>query len=106
MNAPKLTNDILNNGEVKVFLNLGSTAAPNVVPLPLDALLFQVIISPIYRLGAIDLIASDNVSTRTNSSGQKQLQYRYVLIPGGTAARTSIDWNDYAQVKAYLNLKD
>ena len=34
--------------------------------------------------------------------------FRYILIPGGTTARTAkiIDWNNYAAVKAYLGLKD
>ena len=39
-------------------------------------------------------------------NGNQVFQYRYILIPGGKAARSAIDWNNYAAVKKYLNLKD
>lgn len=108
INATKLTAAILNNGDVKVYVNLGTTANPAVAPLPLDALLFGVLISPYFQVGKINLIASENVSTQTVAGGQKTLQYRYILIPGGTASgrMMNINWNNYAEVKAYLGLKD
>jgi hypothetical protein len=56
---------------------------------------------------AILLSSNVNPSTRT-TGGVKTFQVRYILIPGGTTARTgnTVDWNDYNQVKAYLKLKD
>jgi hypothetical protein len=73
-----------------------------------------VILTPIYEIGQITLFASDNVSTRTVNN-EKSLQYRYVVIPGGTAAspqglggisKPKINWNNYAEVQRYLGLKD
>ncbi len=108
INAPKLTNTILSNGEVKVYLNIGTSASMNVVPLPIDALLFGVIVSPVFQVGKISLIASDDVSTFTSTGNQKSLQYRYILIPGGTPSGryATINWNNYNEVKAYLGLND
>jgi len=53
------------------------------------------------------LYSTEDASTFT-SGGSKAWQYRYVVIPGGTAARTAktINWNNYAEVKAYLGLKN
>jgi hypothetical protein len=36
------------------------------------------------------------------------LQYRYVIIPGGTTARKAINinWDNYAEVATYLGWKD
>jgi hypothetical protein len=40
--------------------------------------------------------------------GQKYWQHRYILIPGGTPTGryAKINWDNYAEVKAYLNLQD
>lgn len=105
--APKLVDSILNKGEIKTYVNLGTPTSPAVIALPADAFVWGIIISPIYEAGTITLIADDNYSTRLNSNNEKTLQYRYVLVPGGTHARTAnINWNNYAEVKAYLGLKD
>lgn len=108
INAPKLTDAILSNGAIKVYVNVGTAVSPAVAPLPLDALLFQIIVSPIYQVGKINLIASDDASTFTTTSNQKAWQYRYILIPGGTPSSrmANINWNDYNAVKAYLGLND
>ena len=109
INASRLVDSILQRGEVRVYLNLGTSAAPNVLPLPLDALWWGAIITPSFEVGKITLYASGNVSTRLNTSNQKILQYRYIIIPGGTAAGgrfAKINWNNYEEVKAFLGLKD
>ncbi|HET7896127.1 MAG TPA: hypothetical protein VFL47_00610, partial [Flavisolibacter sp.] len=95
-------------GEVRVYLNAGTAASPAVVPLPLDYFLFGLVLSPYYQVGKINLIASDDAGTFTNTAGQKAWQYRYILIPGGTPSGrvASINWNNYNEVKAYLGLKD
>lgn len=107
INAPKLTNTILSNGEIKVYLNAGTAASPAVVPLPLDFFLFGMVLSPVYQVGRITLIGSDDASTFT-TGGQKAWQYRYVLIPGGTPSgrHATVNWNNYNEVKAYLGLTD
>jgi len=93
--AAKLTADILNKGEIKVYINFGTTAAPDVAPIPyFDT---QYIINDEFLLSTI-YIYSNAVLTG--------LPFRYILIPGGTGARSAIDWNNYAEVKKYLNLKD
>src|SRR5687768_1009191 len=83
--APQLTDSIISQGVVKVYLNLGSADEPAIVALPLDAAVFGAVISPIFEIGSITILSSDNFSTFTEDN-VKFLQYRYVLIPGGTAA--------------------
>ncbi len=107
INAPKLTAAIVNSGEIKVYMNLGSSTNPLVVPLPyFDG---GVIVQPYFATGGIEVDANINLSTRTSSTGAKSLQYRYILIPGGANARqatSTVDWNNYASVQKYLNLMD
>lgn len=111
--APKLVDSILSKGEIKVFLNLGSVDNPDVVPLPFfDPIYFQpaVIINPDYFVGTILLSSNFNMGTFENA-GVKYFQYRYILIPGGTAGRPAaggktVDWNDYKQVQQHLGLTD
>lgn len=107
--APKLTAAILNNGEIKVYLNAGSTADPAVFPLPINDLYALTGISNLnayFSLNTINLYCTENASTFTEQ-GVKAFQYRYVLIPGGAPARmATVDWNNYDAVKKYLNLKD
>lgn len=103
---------------MRVYLNANVPATPFVVPLPFTDLftLFGVLtINPYYSLNSIFLYSDQDASTFTVPSGpnagQKAWQYRYILIPGGTAGRTApggktIDWNNYNEVKAYLGLKD
>lgn len=98
--APKLTADILNKGEIKVYANLNTAADPVIVPLPLHGGIFLGaggFIDVAFATGEIDIISNRNIDG---------LPLRYVLIPGGTVARSAIDWNDYKQVQKYLGLKD
>lgn len=108
--APLLTSDILSKGEIKVYLNIGSADAPTVVPLPLDPA-FGTVITPLFGIGKITLISLTDASTQTTANGTS-LQYRYILIPGGTAAggttgrMAKVNWDDYNQVKTFLDLKN
>ncbi len=107
--ANKLTQTIIDRGEIKVYMNWGTQTNPDVAPLPiLDVFFTGLIINPEFLLQKIDLYANFNASTFTQS-GQKYLQYRYILIPGsvpsGRLAHT-VDWNNYNEVKAYLGLTD
>lgn len=101
----KLTTTILTTGEIKVYINLGTAANPVVIPLPYWDPYFQISVNPTFALNEIYLYSNVNVSTFTGSSG-KQQQWRYILIPGGKPGRSSIDWNNYAEVKKYLRLPD
>ncbi|MEO5685399.1 MAG: hypothetical protein ABIQ88_22320 [Chitinophagaceae bacterium] len=103
INAAKLDLNILNKGEMKVYINFGSSATPDVAPIPyFDG---GTIINVEFTLQKIYLFSTDNAGTVTQA-GVKRLQYRYILIPGAKGARSAIDWNNYAAVKQYLNLKD
>ena len=105
--ANRLTSAILNSGEIKVYMNFGTTATPNIVPLPYFDVNTLISIAPEFLLQRIFLYSNANPSTVTQG-GQKFLQYRYILIPGavpGVAAQP-VDWNDYNKVKEYLGLKD
>ncbi len=101
--AAKLTVDILNKGEVKVYWNLNTAANPVIVPIPYNDG-FNTIL-PYYYIGNIELDATRNFGSGT-ISGVKARQYRYILIPGGVPARSMINWNDYNDVKKQLNLPD
>lgn len=103
--APKLSNDILNQGEIKVYINFGTSAEPFVFPLPyFDG---QTIINPLFFADTIGLISTVDASTQEDS-GDKFFQYRYVLIPGGEVAAmpANINLDRYADVKRYFKLKD
>jgi len=108
--ATKLTQTILDRGEMKVYFNWGTQTTPDVAPLPLFDIFFTngLIINPEFLLQRIDLFSNFNASTVT-SGGQKYFQYRYILIPGSVAGRLSkpaVNWNNYNEVKAYLGLTD
>jgi hypothetical protein len=106
--ATRLVDSIIQRGDVKVYVNIGTVASPTIAPLPLDALAFGFILTPLYQVGKIVLLSSEDAGTFTTSSNQKSFQYRYILIPGGTSTGrvATVDWNDYNAVKAYLGLKD
>jgi hypothetical protein len=112
--APRLADSILAKGEVRVYVNFGTADNPAILPLPLDAAAIGVIITPVFQLGLITLISSEDMSTFTNTANAKSLQYRYVIIPGGTPASTGfvgggaakVNWNKYNEVQSYLGLKD
>ena len=106
--AAKLTQTVLDRGEIKVYMNWGTQAAPDVAPLPLlDVFFTGLVINPEFLLQRIDLYSNFNASTQTQG-GQKFLQYRYILIPGSVPSGRirHIDWNNYNEVKAFLGLTD
>lgn len=106
--AEKLTAEVVSTGFVRVYLNLGTAAAPTIVSLPYTEST-GVFITDYVMEGRIQLVSNINASSYTETDGTQALQVRYVIIPGGTAARTAkaaIDWNDYAKVKAYMGWKN
>jgi hypothetical protein len=110
INAPKLVDSIINKGTIKVYWNVNTAAAPTIVALPYfeNGMLFgaPLTVNTAFQSSRILLYANYNISTFT-SSNQKVFQYRYILIPGIVTGRTStVNWDDYSQVKKYLGLKD
>ncbi|GAA0553452.1 hypothetical protein GCM10009415_39270 [Chitinophaga japonensis] len=107
IDAPKIDQEVLATGEVKVYMNLSNASDPFIVPLPYFDGTFLINVRMYEQ--TINLLSFNNLSTFTDENdGMKYQQARYVIIPGGTAARQAagIDWNDYQQVKNYLGLKD
>jgi len=102
---PKLTSAMLTSGEVKVYVNLNTAATPQILPVPFFDVYTNLSITVEYEIGVANLYSDANLST-IGSGAAKAGQWRYILIPGGTPARSAIDWNNYAEVKKYLNLKD
>ncbi|SFE06350.1 hypothetical protein SAMN05518672_104339 [Chitinophaga sp. CF118] len=105
--ADKVTAEVLNTGMVKVYMNFGTSASPVVVSVPY-AEETGVYIKEYLLEGLIELVSNVDASTVEDTNGNHRRQVRYVIVPGGTAARAAkaIDWNDYAKVKAYMGWKD
>ena len=106
--ASKLTNTILTSGEMKVYLNLGTTATPDVVPLPYFDVYSGISVTVDFLPQRIFLYSNVNAGTITQG-GQKFLQYRYILIPGSVSSGRllhAVDLNNYNEVKAFYGLKD
>jgi hypothetical protein len=102
--ADALTTDVLGSAFVHVYVNLGTADDPAVVSIPYTQA-NGVYIREFLLTGIIQLVSNANASSDPTDNS---LQYRYVIVPGGVAARTAnpIDWNDYKQVKAYMGWKD
>lgn len=108
IDAPQIDSAMLAGGEIKVYINLNDASDPFISPLPYTDLFNGITISSDFTSQSIQLYSNIDAGTIT-IDGTKYQQYRYILVPGSVlAGRTasSIDWKDYKQVKAYLNLKD
>lgn len=106
INVPKLTAAMLNNSDVKVYINTSDITNPLIYPLPYSGTSGLNIELSAYAQN-IQLYSNGQVSTESNN-GKKIQQYRYMIVPGNTKATTSntVKWSDYTAVKAYLGLKD
>ncbi len=111
IDATQLVDSILNKGDVKVYFNAGSDSTDSqvVMTLPIyEPFLLGAIINPYFTTQSITLLSTTDVSSFTDN-GNHYFQFRYILIPGGVKVGRgvkTINWNDYKEVKAYLNLKD
>ncbi len=105
--APKLTDAILNRGEIKVYLNAGTPTDLAVFPLPYFNINSLLSINAFFVPGFI-LVSSNADASTVTISGQKTLQYRYILIPGSVPGQKApkVNWNNYSEVEAYLGLKN
>ncbi|MDH7462698.1 hypothetical protein QEG73_15480 [Chitinophagaceae bacterium 26-R-25] len=109
ISAPKLSSDILNMGEIKVYMNEydPETERTTVYPLPYDDGSVKTILS--FYEQTITVKANKDLSTISFSPDpNKSYQFRYVLIPGGVKDQSAskIDWSDYAQVKSFLGIRN
>jgi hypothetical protein len=106
IDAPKLTTALLGTADVKVYINANHTADPQIYPLPYNAQSGLNIEFSAYTQ-VIQLYSNADLSTVT-VNGKKYQQYRYMIVPGNGAAKSSaqVNWADYAAVKAYLGLND
>jgi hypothetical protein len=108
IDIPKLDDAIISTGEMKVYVNQNTAADPVVSPLPYYNVYSNLSISATFFKGGLELYSNGDVSTYVDNNGAKNIEYRYVLIPGGTEARKAktVDMSDYKQVKVWLGLKN
>ena len=103
--VPALTPEMLNQGELKVYINFNTVDDPVVFPLPyFDG---AIIINPVFFTDSIALVSTVDAST-IEDTGDKFFQYRYILIPGGQVAAlpNNVNLDSYAEVKKYFKLKN
>ncbi|MDB5157407.1 MAG: hypothetical protein JWR50_2114 [Mucilaginibacter sp.] len=103
--APKLTQSILDNGQVQVYFTFGGGVYT--LPYTSNAGGKLSIMSYLPRLGhfIITRFTADNTNSVALST---LLQYRYIIIPGGVHVATinHVDLNDYEAVRKYYRIKD
>ena len=104
--AAKLDLEMLNNGSIKVYMNLNTADDPVIFPLPYNNGIF---LNGLY----VDIVFFLNTIQIYSNIDLTGVPFRYILIPGGVnagrpanGAPPGVNWNDYNQVKAYLHLKD
>jgi hypothetical protein len=109
ISAPKLTKAILDSGMVKVYVNLGSSTAPLIFPLPLSDVYAALGIAQLgvyFQLNSIGMYSDANLTTQI-TGGSHVPQFRYIIIPGGVpSGRSAVNWNDYNAVKRLYNISD
>lgn len=108
VSAPDFTQGVLDSCDVHVYMTFAGTT--QVWPLPYTSFAGgkQNTISYVLQVGKflVTRFTADNTASIGLSSS---IQYRYVIIPGGVhglAVRSTIDWNDYEEVRAKLGLRD
>jgi len=108
--APRLTQAIIDNGMIQVYMRFGTTVLP--LPYTSDAgsgtgPAKTSTVSFIPRPGRLFLTRYTHDNTATVGFGS--LQFRYVLIPGGVQANANlknVNLESYSEVKAALGLAD
>jgi hypothetical protein len=103
--APALTADFLNNSMVQVYFNFGG----GVYALPYSSYAGGKLNTISYFPRVKHFIITRFTADNSNSTPLPlSLQYRYVIIPGGTAVSVAkkIDMNNYEAVKKAYNIPD
>ncbi|AKU97076.1 hypothetical protein AKJ09_03740 [Labilithrix luteola] len=84
--VPDLTSEILLKGDVRVYVNAGTSASPTLYSLPYSQSDGLYIRAGIYE-GGISLVSNSDLSTIVLQNNETQYQYRYVLFEGTTPAK-------------------
>lgn len=103
--VPRLTQALIDNGSIQVYMRFGSTVLP--LPYTSYAGARANTVSFIPKVGIIYVTRY----THDNSAllGFGAIQFRYVLIPGGVSANanlTNVDLRNYEAVRAALHIVD
>jgi hypothetical protein len=106
IDVPKLTKALLSTADVKAYINSNDASDPTIYPLPYNGSSGLYVEFSAYTQ-KIALYSNGDLST-VSANGKKYQQYRYMIVPGNAQARSavSVNWSDYAAVKAFLGLKD
>ena len=100
INAPKLTQDILDKGLVQTYFK-------NTTGLVNSLNFYQPNGTTPYSLWAYNTVGKINMNGANYNPSSPTYLYRYILVPGGVGARkAAIDYTDYEAVKEYYNLPD
>lgn len=94
INAPKITQEILDKGFIKAYFKFGNQVYEgNYTNTQNGASMYYYM-----ALGSINLKSTFNAT----------YPWRYIIIPGGIAGgrKAAVDYSDYEAVKAYYGLKD
>ncbi len=97
--AIAITQDIIDKADIRVYWKVGSTIIS--IPYTFTDRYGIATITPVFQVGKIYLTAS-------YPPGNQQ-QFRYVIIPGGTAVggrKAAVDYRNYETVRQAFNLPD
>jgi hypothetical protein len=96
--APKLTQDILDKGDVHIYWKIGTS----IYYIPYA----QVIGTTTYTI--FQILTVGNIKLTSSYAIASGTAIRYVIIPGGIAGgrKANVNYSDYEEVKKYYNLPD
>lgn len=105
INAPKLTSEVLDHGEVYLYLRVANNPS-HVFHVDTDFTIDGINIPLVYSLGVGKIwIENRGPSLSDETDPIIYFEYRYVLIPGGTAGVSGINPNDYQSVSRAFQLE-
>ena len=101
INAPKLTQDIFDRGQVVVYARVDNHGTYEIIQLSEGWLnsSSEYKLGYVARVGSIT-IRSDNFTIGTSYS------FRYVLIPGSVSANARVNLNNFSEVKKVYRIPD
>jgi len=105
LQAPRLTQSLIDNGSVQVYMRFGTTVLP--LPYTNNAGNKANTVSFIPKPGVIYVTRYTHDNSASLGFGAVQL--RYILIPGGVSASLlsdNVDLRNYDMVKRALNMAD
>ncbi|WP_295120841.1 hypothetical protein [uncultured Chitinophaga sp.] len=107
IDVPKLTLSLVSTADVKMYFNSNHANDPVIKPMPYISGMSGIYVDFTAYAQKIELYSNVDMGT-VMYNGIIYYQYRYMIVPGNTTARSAapVDWSDYAAVKAYLGLKD